>query len=43
MDVLFREVKFLLRTEFIEFKAIYVPRGCNKPAHELAALGCWAD
>ena len=38
MDVLFREVKFLLRTEFIELKVIYVARGCNKPADELAAL-----
>jgi ribonuclease HI len=32
-------IKFLLATSFISFKFEHVPRACNKPAHELAALG----
>jgi hypothetical protein len=39
LGVLFCEVKFLLQTEFIEHRVIFVPRVCNKPAHELATLG----
>ncbi|KAM0833754.1 hypothetical protein ACQ4PT_064088 [Festuca glaucescens] len=39
LGALFREAKFILRTEFIDFHVAYVPRACNKPAHALAALG----
>jgi hypothetical protein len=39
LGALFREAKFLLRTEFIEYNNIYVPRVCNKPAHVLATRG----
>jgi hypothetical protein len=39
LGALFREAKFLLQTEFLDFHVTFVPRTCNKPAHELAALG----
>jgi hypothetical protein len=39
MGALFREAKFQLSTEFIDYKIVYVPRTCNKPTHALAALG----
>jgi hypothetical protein len=31
--------KFQLRLNFLDYHIIYVHRSCNKPAHELAALG----
>lgn len=39
LGVLFREIKFILQTSFIEFKILYCPRACNIPAHVLAASG----
>jgi hypothetical protein len=39
LGTLFREAKFLLQMEFLDYHVIYVPRTCNKPAHALAALG----
>lgn len=33
------EVKFLLSSNFLEFKYVFVSRDCNRAAHELAALG----
>jgi hypothetical protein len=39
LGALFREAKFLLRTEFIDHHITFVPRVCNKPAHALAVLG----
>jgi hypothetical protein len=39
LGALFKEVKYQLRLSFIEFRIVYVHRSCNKPAHELAALG----
>jgi hypothetical protein len=39
LGALFREVKYQLRLAFLEHQVIYMHRSCNKPAHELAALG----
>jgi hypothetical protein len=39
LGALFREVKYNLWLNFIDYRVIYVHRSCNKPAHELAALG----
>ena len=39
LGALFLEAKFLLSTEFLDYKMSSVPQTCNKPAHELAALG----
>jgi hypothetical protein len=39
LGALFREANFLLQTEFLDFHVTFVPCTCNKPAHELAALG----
>jgi ribonuclease HI len=36
---LFLHAKFLLSMSFVQFSFEYVSRLCNKPAHELAALG----
>jgi hypothetical protein len=37
--VLFREAKFLLFTNFLDYKVLYCKRSCNKVAHVLAANG----
>uniref|UniRef100_A0ACD5VW78 Uncharacterized protein n=1 Tax=Avena sativa TaxID=4498 RepID=A0ACD5VW78_AVESA len=39
VGAIFREIKFLLVTAFIDHQVAYVPRTCNKPAHTLAAIG----
>ena len=39
LGALFLEAKFLLISEFSDYRVIHVPRVSNKPAHELAALG----
>jgi hypothetical protein len=39
LGALFREAKFLLRTEFIDHHITFESHVCNKPAHALAALG----
>jgi ribonuclease HI len=39
LGALFREAKHRLRLSFIEHRIVYMHRSCNKPAHELAALG----
>jgi hypothetical protein len=39
LGTLFREIKFLLRMGFIEYRIEYCPRLCNKPAHVLASIG----
>jgi hypothetical protein len=40
LGALFREAKFQLGLSFKDYRMIYVHRSsCNKPAHELAALG----
>jgi hypothetical protein len=39
LGALFRDMKFQLSMCFIDSRVVYTPRGCNKPAHELAALG----
>ena len=39
LSVLFVDMCFKLRTRFIDASVILNPRSCNKPAHELAALG----
>jgi hypothetical protein len=39
MGILLCDMKYRLRTCFTEACVLYTPRGCNKPAHELAALG----
>jgi hypothetical protein len=39
MGILLGDLKFRLHTCFIDASVVYAPRGCNKPAHELAALG----
>lgn len=36
---LFREIKFLIQVNFIEFKVMDVSRSCNKVTHKLASLG----
>ena len=36
---LISDLKFRLHLNFIEARVSYAPRICNKPAHELAALG----
>ena len=36
---LISDMQFRLRMDFIEARVVYVPRNCNKPAHELAAWG----
>jgi ribonuclease HI len=39
LGALFREAKYRLRLSFTEYRIVYMNRSCNKPAHELAALG----
>ena len=42
LGVLFSDIRFRLRTHFIEAHVahvVYVPRQCNGPAHVLASLG----
>jgi hypothetical protein len=39
LGILFSDLKFRLSMNFIEASVVYTPRYCNKPAHELAALG----
>jgi hypothetical protein len=39
LGVLFMDMKFQLSMCFIDSQVVYTPRGCNKPAHELAAWG----
>jgi hypothetical protein len=39
MEILLRDMKYRLHTCFIKACALYTPRGCNKHAHELEALG----
>jgi hypothetical protein len=36
---LLSDMKFQIRMNFIDASVVFAPRGCNKPAHELAALG----
>lgn len=44
LGVMFTDIRFKLRTLFIEAQVVYVPRSCNKPAHVLAVVGtCLAD
>ena len=35
--------KYLISTSFIQCEFEHIPRLCNKPAHELAALGVCSD
>jgi hypothetical protein len=37
--ILLCDMKYQLHTCFTEACVLYAPRGCNKPAHELTALG----
>ena len=37
--MLFSDIRFRLRTTFIDNKVVYAPRDCNKPAHVLANMG----
>ena len=39
LSVLFSDMRYKLRTRFIDASVVFAPRGCNKPAHELAAMG----
>jgi hypothetical protein len=39
LGALFRQAKFMLRTEFLDYHVAFISRTCNKPAHALAALG----
>ena len=39
IGVLVNDMKFRLQVNFIDASVVYAPRACNKPAHELAALG----
>lgn len=39
LGALFRETRFLLQMGFSEWSVIHCPRACNKPAHEMAAIG----
>ena len=44
LGVLFSEIRFKLRTLFIEAQVVFVPRLCNGPAHVLASIGaCLTD
>jgi ribonuclease HI len=43
LGVLFSDLKFRLRMSFIEAKVVYASQICNKPAHELAAMGTRVD
>jgi hypothetical protein len=36
---LFREIKFLLGINFIDFRIVHASRVCNNVAHSLATLG----
>uniref|UniRef100_A0ACD5U881 Uncharacterized protein n=1 Tax=Avena sativa TaxID=4498 RepID=A0ACD5U881_AVESA len=37
--VIFRDIRFFIRLNFISVEISFAPRICNKLAHELAALG----
>ena len=37
--ILISDMAFRLRVGFIDASVVYTPRGCNRLAHELAALG----
>ena len=39
LAVLFADMRYKLCTSFIDASVVFAPRECNKPAHELAALG----
>jgi hypothetical protein len=39
IGALIKDMKYHLRVSSIEASVVYAPRYCNKPAHELAALG----
>jgi hypothetical protein len=39
IGVLLNDLRYQLRMSFIDASVVYAPRSCNKPAHELAALG----
>jgi hypothetical protein len=39
IGVLINDMKFQIRMNFIEAKVVYTPRVCNRPAHQLAAMG----
>ena len=39
MGACYREAKAMLALGFIEYRIIFQPRECNKPAHVLAGLG----
>lgn len=34
-----RDAKFHISLDFIDVSVVHCPRECNRPAHELAALG----
>jgi hypothetical protein len=36
---LFREIKYLLQFNFVEYKVAHCQRSCNRVAHKLASLG----
>jgi hypothetical protein len=39
IGILLSDMRFRLHMNFLEAKVVYAPRVCNRPAHELAALG----
>jgi hypothetical protein len=39
LGILITDLKFRLRMSFIDARVVFTPRVCNKPAHELVALG----
>jgi hypothetical protein len=39
INVIIDDLKFTLNLNFIEASVVFAPPICNKPAHELAALG----
>jgi hypothetical protein len=39
VGVIISDLKFRLSFNFIEASVVFAPRSCNKPSHELAALG----
>ena len=39
LGVLFSDMRFQIRINFLDASVVFAPTGCNKPAHELAALG----
>ena len=37
------ELKEIIAENFVNFQARYVPRECNRVAHELASIGSMSD